>query len=179
MSTSLQSKIEQLASEFANGVLEAVVSSPMEEILQASGGGKTSKVKFEAGTTTKQPKVKGARLARRSDEDIAAVVEQLVELLKNNPDGMRAEQIREELGLEAKELPRPIADALSSKQITKSGDKRATTYFAATKAKAKKAKKAAKKSKPAAKKAKPAKKAKKKAVKKATPAVSSEVVASE
>lgn len=43
---------------------------------------------------------------------------------------MRAEQIRESLGVEAKELPRPLAEAISSGRITKSGQKRATTYFA-------------------------------------------------
>jgi hypothetical protein len=57
-------------------------------------------------------------------------------------------------------LPRPIALALSAKQISKSGQKRATTYFAGggkagrEKASAKPGRKAAKRSAPPAAKAK-------------------------
>ena len=58
------------------------------------------------------------------------MIDDIVELLGKNGGGMRAEQIREALGVEAKELPRPLADALSAGRITKSGQKRATTYFA-------------------------------------------------
>jgi hypothetical protein len=57
------------------------------------------------------------------------VIEQIVSLLKSNPGGLRAEQIREELGLQAKELPRPLKEALDSGRLGKSGQKRATTYF--------------------------------------------------
>ena len=34
------------------------------------------------------------------------------------------------LSMQPKELPRPIAEALSKKRIVKEGQKRATTYFA-------------------------------------------------
>jgi hypothetical protein len=72
---------------------------------------------------------KGGRLGRRSAKDLARVVDQIADLLSKNPKGLRAEQIRKELGLSAKEVPRPIAKALASKRITKVGQKRATTYF--------------------------------------------------
>jgi hypothetical protein len=52
-----------------------------------------------------------------------------VRLLRQTPKGLRAEQIREELGLQAKELPRPLNEALDSGRLAKSGQKRATTYF--------------------------------------------------
>lgn len=58
------------------------------------------------------------------------MIESIVDVLAKNSSGMRAEQIRESLGVEAKELPRPLAEAISSGRITKSGQKRATTYFA-------------------------------------------------
>lgn len=170
MSNSLQSKIETIASDFAAGLMEIILSSPLEEIVGARAG-----VKAEA-KEAKEPKgskpAKKGRLARRSEEDIADVVQRIVTLLAKKPNGMRAEELREKLGIEAKELPRPLADAMAAKLITKSGNKRATTYFAkeAKPAKAKKAAKPAKAKKKAAK-AKPAKKAKtKKAAKKATEA---------
>lgn len=58
------------------------------------------------------------------------MIESIVELLQKSAGGLRAEQIRSALGVEAKELPRPLADALSAGRLTKSGQKRATTYFA-------------------------------------------------
>lgn len=58
------------------------------------------------------------------------MVDSIVGALQKASGGMRAEQIRDTLNVEAKELPRPLAEAIASGQITKSGQKRATTYFA-------------------------------------------------
>jgi len=52
-------------------------------------------------------------------------------LVKKHKEGLRAEQIREELGLQAKELPRVLKEGLSSRKLKSKGQKRATTYFAA------------------------------------------------
>jgi hypothetical protein len=53
-----------------------------------------------------------------------------VTLVKKHPKGLRAEQIRKELGIEKREWMRPLEAALSSKSLTKKGEKRSTTYFA-------------------------------------------------
>ena len=58
------------------------------------------------------------------------MIESIVGALQKAGSGLRAEQIRETLGVEAKELPRPLAEAISTGRITKTGQKRATTYFA-------------------------------------------------
>ncbi|MCL2725334.1 MAG: hypothetical protein FWD69_12955 [Polyangiaceae bacterium] len=58
------------------------------------------------------------------------MIDSIVALLQNHPEGLRSEQIREQLGVAAKELPRPLADAMDQNRITKTGQKRATTYFA-------------------------------------------------
>jgi hypothetical protein len=70
------------------------------------------------------------RLPRRSAEDIGAALTQVVALVKKHKDGMRAEQIRSELGLQAKEMPRILKEGLSKKSLKAKGQKRATTYFA-------------------------------------------------
>jgi Fic family protein len=54
---------------------------------------------------------------------------EIVSLLAKHPKGLRAEEIRSKLNLSKQEVPRPIADALAEKLITKKGEKRATTYF--------------------------------------------------
>jgi hypothetical protein len=69
------------------------------------------------------------RLARRSAGDIAGVVDRIIGLLRQSPKGLRAEQIRQKLGLQSKELPRPLKEAVDSGRLGKSGQKRATTYF--------------------------------------------------
>ena len=52
-------------------------------------------------------------------------------LVENSPRGMRAEQIRSELGMQAKELPRVLGEGLATRRLRKRGHKRATTYYAA------------------------------------------------
>jgi hypothetical protein len=138
--TTLRATISQLANQFASGVLEAIRGASLAEILAESGergaGGGTGARRgrppaASGGATGGRPaKRTRGRLERRSAKDIAGVVRQIVDLLGAHPEGLRAEQIRRELGLQAKELPRPIAEALSSRKIAKQGQKRATTYFA-------------------------------------------------
>jgi hypothetical protein len=54
----------------------------------------------------------------------------IVSLLKQHSSGLRAEQIRKQLSMQAKELPRPLAEGLQAKALRKKGQKRATVYFA-------------------------------------------------
>jgi hypothetical protein len=72
---------------------------------------------------------KGGRLARRSQAQIEKTLGDVVVLLKKRP-GLRAEQIRAELKLDVKEMPRVLAEGLTSKKLTKKGEKRATAYSA-------------------------------------------------
>jgi hypothetical protein len=134
MSSSLRSKLDELASSFAN-----------EDLLAGSTGGGGRRVASRKGTSPRSaaPSVaapraaaapsagrrRGGRLARRSAGDIAGVIDRIVGLLKASPKGLRAEQIRQKLGLQAKELPRPLGEAVSAGRLGKSGQKRATTYF--------------------------------------------------
>jgi hypothetical protein len=129
----LQSTIERLASQFAAEILAAVRSAPLEELLG------------DTPARTGRTRSPGTRLPRRSPEDVIKLVDRICGLLSKAKDGLRAEAIREKLGIEAKELPRPIAQAIKDKRITKSGDKRATTYkLTVAKKKAPKAKKVTK-----------------------------------
>jgi hypothetical protein len=80
--------------------------------------------------SAKKPARANGRLARRSPEDIAAALGQVVGLLKKNKAGLRAEQIRTELKMQAKEMPRVLKEGLTTKALKSKGQKRATTYFA-------------------------------------------------
>ncbi|AKU94986.1 hypothetical protein AKJ09_01650 [Labilithrix luteola] len=122
---SLQNTIESLASSFATKILAALREANLTELADIAGdevgNGRAVKV-------TSVPKGKGGRLQRRSTDDLAEMVERIAGLLAKEVAGLRAEQIREALGVEKKELPRPIQEGLASGRFAKSGQKRATVY---------------------------------------------------
>ncbi len=147
MPTSLHAQLQQLAASFADSVLAAVRSSSIDELVaqsssdgaprrgSAQGFRKQTRASAAASgpraVAKRMPALKSfRRLARRSPEDIATVVDQVVALVKKHKEGLRAERIRVELGLMAKEMPRVLKDGLAAKKLTAKGQKRATTYFA-------------------------------------------------
>jgi hypothetical protein len=143
----LRNRLNELASQFATSVLSAIRGASLEELLAETGSGAHLALALPTargrgldgalpratfggkGARALGGRLAGGRLARRSPDQIAGVVERIVGLLKQNPRGLRAEQIRTRLGLLAKEMPRPLKDALAAGRIGKSGQKRSTLYF--------------------------------------------------
>jgi hypothetical protein len=114
----------------ASAAQAAPVASAPKKRGRPAGSGNNSSNNHSHKASAASKKTASGRLARRSAEDIGSVVESIVSLLEQHSEGLRAEQIRGALGLDAKELPRPLADGLAAGTITKTGQKRATTYFA-------------------------------------------------
>jgi hypothetical protein len=143
---SLHAKIQALADTFAQGVLAAVRSASLDEILGGATSGAPAPARRGPGrprkapaasTTTEAPsapkaakKGKGGRSMRRSPEDINKVIALVVDHLKKNTKGLRSEQLQKALKLDKKEITLPLEQALGEKKITKKGQKRSTTYFA-------------------------------------------------
>ena len=128
----LRSQLDSLAASFANAVVDAIRGASLHELV-ASDARPTPAARPSSGPAAKAtaPKTtRSGRLKRRSSEDIGQVLDQIVALVKKNKDGLRAEQIRTELNLQAKELPRVLKEGLSSKRLRKAGQKRATVYSA-------------------------------------------------
>ena len=141
----LKNRISALAEEFSAGVLAAIRAASLEEILSegsrsgSSGGRGAAAPAARATSADGEPAKRGpgrprgrksGRLARRSPEQIAQVVEAIVGALKKNKAGMRSEQLQKLLSLDKKEISGPLNEALEGKKITKKGQRRATTYFA-------------------------------------------------
>jgi hypothetical protein len=124
MSSALRQRLNELASSFAANVLLAIRSASLEDLLAESGGHRGALRAAMDGAGHRR----GGRLPRRSSLDIDQMIERIVGLVRQNPKGMRAEEIRQKLGIEAKELPRPLKEALHTGRLAKSGQKRATTY---------------------------------------------------
>jgi hypothetical protein len=132
MRTTLHAQLQQLAASFADSVLGAIRAASLEELLAESGTSHgTSRGFRKPGPAVAKAGVRSTgRLARRSPEQIAKTIEQVVALVKKHKAGLRAEQIRVELGLQAKEMPRILKEGLAAKKLSAKGQKRATTYFA-------------------------------------------------
>lgn len=92
------------------------------------GPGRPRKDASAAPAAAPKKAKKSGRLPRRSAEDIQGVLDQIVAFVQANP-GVRSEHITASLGLDKKELPRPIAEGLRSGVLTKQGQKRATQYY--------------------------------------------------
>jgi hypothetical protein len=130
----LQSRLSELASTFADAVLDAVRTVSLHE-LQATGrtNGRGPGRAVAAISTTgvaRRPRASG-RLPRRSSTDIAKELQRVVALVGTNRSGLRAEQIRDRLGMQSRELPRILKEGLSTRTLKSKGRKRATTYFLA------------------------------------------------
>lgn len=145
---SLHAQLDQIASSFTRAVIEAIREVSLEELVAETGGLKgmprsvastSSSSRGRAGNRERVPRRETGpsrrptrrRLKRRSPGDIQKALGEIVSLVENHPRGMRAEQIRSELGLQPNEMPRILGEGLATRRLRKRGHKRATTYYAA------------------------------------------------
>jgi hypothetical protein len=137
----LRSQLDTLAATFANQIMATLQGASLHELVSSGGGenaGNGRRARFVAvGDREPVPlsapvatKGKNGRLPRRSAEEIAKTLDKIVLLVKTQKDGLRAEEIRSKLGMQAKEMPRILKDGIAKKKLTSKGQKRATTYFA-------------------------------------------------
>ena len=129
----LRATIEAQAMQFASAIVQALRGASLEELMTISGGG--GRIVSRGGSSMARTSGTGAakkngRLGRRSAEEIAKTLGQIVAVLAQHPEGLRAEQIKAALQLDKREMPRPIAEGLKTGALKKSGQKRATIYKA-------------------------------------------------
>ncbi len=134
--SSLKSRLESLASSFATEVVRAIQGASLQELLGEVGGSRPGAGRANGSAVTSSgPKAtraarRSGRLPRRSADDIAKTLDRVVGLVKRHKEGLRAEQIRSELNMQSKEMPRVLKEGISKKVLKSRGQKRATTYFA-------------------------------------------------
>jgi hypothetical protein len=142
MSNALRAQIHALSANFAHAIAQAIRGASLEDILAETSGapavkrgpGRPRKITTvaspaPAAASKAAKKTTNGRLHRRSPQEIAKTLAEIVALLKKKP-GLRSEQIRAALKMEAKEMPRVITEGLGRKVLAKKGEKRATTYRA-------------------------------------------------
>jgi hypothetical protein len=127
-SSALDERIE-LAQSFADGVLAAIRTASLEDLLAESGNRRRARAEGRGGRP--DPLRKGGRLHRRTQEQIDAVLAKVIAAVKaTRGKGLRAEEIREMLGLDVREVPRVLKEGLRTKKLKSKGQKRATVYSA-------------------------------------------------
>jgi hypothetical protein len=140
MANNIRSALDSLAHAFASAVLAAIRGASIEDLLTESGGplrpgpGRRHQRGSGAGNPAKARKTRSGRLARRSAEEIANALDQVVALVNQSKTWLRSEEIRKTLNLDVREMPRILKTGIQSKKLKAKGQKRATTYSAGTKA---------------------------------------------
>ena len=133
MPNALHSRLNDLASSFASAVLDAIKGASLKDLHSdgaAPVAGRRARKSAPKAAAPKAARARSGRLPRRSAEDIAGALNSIVVLVKKHKEGLRAEQIRKELGMEAKEMPRVLKEGITTRMLRTKGQKRATTYFA-------------------------------------------------
>ncbi len=132
----LRSTLNDLAANLASDIVYIIRSSSLQELLGERGGhpgrGPGRPPKSMSNGAAKPSRMgKSGRLPRRSAEEITAALDKIVGLVSKHKDGLRAEEIRSKLGMQAKEMPRLLKEGLATKRLKAKGQKRATTYTVA------------------------------------------------
>ncbi len=156
--SNLREQIQSLAADFAAAVVKAFHGASFSDIAALTAGAAPPAIPAKAKSRNRKrsrkatagpvvsaapakaaPAAKGAAkkaakpIKRRGPAEIEKVIARIVELLQKSPGGLRAEEIGKRLGLNSRELPRPLKEAVEAKKFAKKGQKRATTYFVSKK----------------------------------------------
>ncbi|WP_394827744.1 hypothetical protein [Pendulispora albinea] len=137
MSKDLQAAIRHLAETFAQGVLDAVRASSLEEIRNNADGGARRRgrpPRGAAAATSVEPapapaRAKRGRAAKGQEEGTDVSVDRIVYLVRKSPKGLRSEELRARLNLEKIAFRQAAAKAVAANLIRKTGEKRSTTFF--------------------------------------------------
>jgi hypothetical protein len=131
----------KLAETFADGVLDAVRSATVEEILSGKRIARKPSLPppprrpaRPSRAPARKPRSEQAAAGSGSGASNDAVVATLLGVLAKEPNGVRSEELRAKLGVDRRVMATAIAYTLSTRQIRKTGSRRSTTYhLAATK----------------------------------------------
>lgn len=136
--SNIQNTLAPIVDAFVAAIIRSLRGASLAELVGAQTAPKPTRTQRHQAEVTARvvaaltgPEPKGRKpLARRSPKQMDATIARIVQLLKKSRAGLRSEAIQKALGLARNEVPRPIAIALAKKMIRKTGQKRATVYFA-------------------------------------------------
>ncbi len=124
----IRASVEAFVAELSGLVQEAA----LEKVSEAIAGAKTTTPSRRRGApraaaAAARPQ-RGSRGGKRTAEEIESQASEITAFVTKNP-GSGVEAIAAGLGTSSKELTLPIKKLLSTKALTRKGQKRATKYF--------------------------------------------------
>src|SRR5438552_2112643 len=117
--TQIEARLRDLTHGFVRDLLQAF----RETFAAVVGGDEMPNGRSAA------PRGRKGRGGRRTPEETAQLARRVAAYVNSQPKGVRVDAIGKQLGMTTAELMLPIAKALSSRQITRTGQRRATTYL--------------------------------------------------
>ncbi len=144
-SAELHRLIERLAQAFAYGLVDAVAGATFDDLTQlasdarplvrsvpvARHSSRPTQLTLPLGSSPATEASEAPVKRRRTDMPPRAdVLASIVAHLRTLPEGGRAEELRRDLGLDKPTFIRAINDGLATEEIRKTGQLRATKYFA-------------------------------------------------
>ncbi|MDF2697604.1 MAG: hypothetical protein K0S65_5987 [Labilithrix sp.] len=110
-----------------SGAVEKSTESETEpaEAAPAAKANEAERAPKPAKQSRKEPEADAAE-----QEETDPMLEELLAVVRDHKQGLRAEEIRTQLGWEKSDLKRVVEAALEAGQLAKKGDRRSTTYHA-------------------------------------------------
>ena len=126
--SNLEQVIRELSLNLARDIIAALKRTPLDELVADHGPSTRARARMSAGASRPRH--------RRSDTELEKLAEKIVGVVRAHRDGISAEELKALLKLPSgrasqKIIARPIALALASKRVRKTGTRRATRYFKA------------------------------------------------
>ena len=119
----LKKRVEELANQFAANVLMAIRGASLDEILEGHRA-EPSRATAVTPKQAAQPRTKRGARPRTPGVEPATIEA----ALRANGKALRSEELRRLTGLDKRAFLRAVGEAIQAKRVTKTGEKRATTY---------------------------------------------------
>lgn len=115
----LQTALNQIAQEFTTKIAAVISAASFQDVAGLTGN-----------VPAKEHSVPRGRPARRVGSSDNITTARVAAYIAKEPAGIRAETIREHFGVDKAAVVKVMKKALAENLIHKTGNKRATTYFA-------------------------------------------------
>lgn len=125
MPTQLEKALEAIARQFANSVISAVLAANAGEVASFSRASTPSTARRSSTRSPRRWQARGRDDAKR--EAMQAALGRVLAILRSRGP-MRSEQLQKQLAMTKEALVGPLRFGIETKQISKSGQRRATTY---------------------------------------------------
>ncbi|CAN5811297.1 hypothetical protein BH09MYX1_BH09MYX1_53040 [soil metagenome] len=129
----LHADLRDLCTTFTSGILQAIRKATVGELVEIAGPSPQAPESraraVQPPATSRGPRRRRGRLTRRTSEQLAETLARVVALVRQHSQGLRSEEIKKALDLDARELPRVFALGFAQKTLRSKGQKRSTRYF--------------------------------------------------